>query len=78
MSQDQLLHRIQAVLEGMRPALKMDGGDVELVSFDKGIVQVRLQGACSTCPISFYTLKNGIEEQLKKAVPEVQEVVSIA
>ncbi len=68
--------RIEAVLEEIRPALRTDGGDVELVDFDEsdGIVYLRLMGACDTCPISTMTLKQGIERRMKRAVPEVREV----
>jgi len=68
--------RIEAVLEEIRPALRTDGGDVELVDFDEsgGIVYLRLMGACHTCPISTMTLKQGIERRMKRAVPEVREV----
>ena len=58
--------------------LKADGGDVELVSVsDVGVVQVRLQGACSGCPMSQMTLKNGIERIIKQEVPEVTAVESV-
>ena len=60
------------------PALQADGGDVELVDVDdQGVVKVRLQGACSGCPMASMTLKNGIERVLKEAIPEVKEVVSL-
>jgi Fe-S cluster biogenesis protein NfuA len=69
---------IQALGE-IRPQLQMDGGDVEFVSFDQksGQVQVRLTGMCAHCPMSQVTLKQGIEEEVKKAVPEVKEVVAV-
>lgn len=70
--------RIQAAIEKIRPMLKADGGDVELVGVsDDGIVQVRLQGACSGCPMSQMTLKNGIERVIKQEVPEVKSVESV-
>jgi Fe-S cluster biogenesis protein NfuA len=68
---------VKAVLEQVRPALRADGGDVELVDVKDGVVQVRLTGACSGCPMSTMTLKMGIERLLKEKVPEVKEVVSI-
>ena len=68
---------IQAVLDQIRPALQADGGDVELVNVNDGIVSVRLKGACSGCPMSTMTLKMGIERLLREKVPEVKEVVSI-
>ena len=69
--------KVQAVLDKIRPALQADGGDVELVDIEGGIVKVRLTGACGGCPMSQLTLKSGIEENLKAVIPEVQEVVSV-
>lgn len=71
--------KIEAVLEGIRPALHADGGDVELIDFDEddGVVQLRLMGACGTCPISMMTLKQGIERRLTSAVPEVKMVLAL-
>ena len=60
----------------VKPAVEMDGGNIEFKKFDKGIVTVILQGACSGCPSSTVTLKSGIEGMLKRMVPEVTEVVS--
>lgn len=60
----------------VKPAVEMDGGNIEFKSFDKGIVTVVLQGSCSGCPSSTVTLKSGIEGMLKRMVPEVKEVVS--
>jgi len=68
--------KIQAAIEKIRPMLQGDGGDVELVDVVDGVVTVRLQGACSGCPMSQMTLKNGIERFLKKEVPEVKAVES--
>jgi len=70
--------KVQEVLNMLRPYLQADGGDVELIDITpEGVVQLRLQGACGTCPSSTYTLKMGIEEQLKQYVPGVTEVVSV-
>jgi Fe-S cluster biogenesis protein NfuA len=70
--------KVKAILDDVRPALQADGGDVELVEVDdQGIVKVRLQGACSGCPMASMTLKNGIERALKEAIPEVKEVVAL-
>ena len=68
--------RIEAVLRSIRPAIRSDGGDVELASWNEesGRVEVRLMGACEDCPISMLTLKEGIEARLRAAVPEVQIV----
>lgn len=71
--------RIEAVLESIRPALRTDGGDVELIDFDEdeGIVQLRLMGACGSCPVSMLTLKQGIERRVIMAVPEVRGILAI-
>ena len=68
--------KVQAVLNKIRPMLQADGGDVELVDVEDGVVKVRLQGACAGCPMSQMTLKNGIERLLKNDIPEVQSVIS--
>jgi Fe-S cluster biogenesis protein NfuA len=71
--------RIEEVLDSIRPAIRADGGDVELLEFDEssGLVEVRLIGACESCPISMMTLKEGIEKRLRSSVPGVVEVVAI-
>lgn len=68
--------KIIEVLEAIRPAIQVDGGDVELVDFreDDGVVEVRLLGACESCPISMLTLKEGIERRIKSSVPDVVAV----
>lgn len=72
-----LFEKIEDTLDVIRPALREDGGDVELVGFDAGVLQVRLMGACSTCPISTMTIKQGIERRIRSAVPEVLEVQAV-
>ena len=68
--------KVKAILDDVRPALQADGGDVELVEVDdQGIVKVRLQGACSGCPMASMTLKNG--NSSKEAIPQVKEVVAV-
>lgn len=70
--------KVEKALEGIRPALQMDGGDVELVEVtEDGIVKVRLTGACGHCPMSTYTLKAGIEQKLKEVIPEVKSVEQV-
>lgn len=64
--------------EYVRPAVERDGGIIQLDSFQNGTVTVNLRGACSGCPSSTVTLKNGIENLLKSMLPEVQEVVALA
>ncbi len=69
--------KVEDVLAQIRPSLEADGGGVELVDVNDGIVSVRLLGACSGCMMRTITLKSGIERILKEQVPEVKEVVSI-
>lgn len=72
-----LERQVQDALEELRPALRMDGGDVELVGIDGGVVQVRLLGACGGCPMAMMTLVGFVEERLKQRVPEVRQVVNV-
>ena len=70
--------RVKTALEDVRPSLQADGGDVEFVSLaGDGTVSVKLTGACGHCPMSQMTLKMGIENYLKKEVPEVTAVVGV-
>jgi Fe-S cluster biogenesis protein NfuA len=68
---------VEKALERIRPALNADGGDVELVDIQDGIVKVRLVGACGGCPMSQMTLKMGIERVLREAIPEVKGVEAV-
>ncbi|MBU1132384.1 NifU family protein [Patescibacteria group bacterium] len=73
-----MLQDVKKVIEEIRPAIQMDGGDLEFVEVDdNGIVKVRLQGACKHCPMASITLKNFVEAKIKKAVPEVTEVIAV-
>jgi Fe-S cluster biogenesis protein NfuA len=70
--------KVKAALENVRPSLQADGGDVEFVSIDDGgTVSVRLTGACGHCPMSEMTLKMGIENYLKKEIPQVSSGVGV-
>ncbi len=69
--------KIKSVLDRVRPALQADGGDVEFIDFNDGVVTVRLKGACGSCPMAAITLKQGIESRLREAIPEVKSVVSL-
>lgn len=69
--------KIEEALNKVRPALMADGGNVELVDVQDGVVKVKLTGACGGCPMSQMTLKMGIERLLKKEIPEVKEVVAV-
>ncbi len=70
--------KIEEVIEEIRPAVRADGGDIELVSFDEeqGRVELRLVGACHSCPYSLMTLKGGIEQRLRNRLPEVKTVIA--
>lgn len=69
--------RILAVLEEIRPTLQADGGDIEFIDFNEGVVVVRMRGACGSCPMSMVTLKQGVEARLKARIPEVVSVEQI-
>lgn len=69
--------KVQQSIDKIRPMLQRDGGDVELVDVEEGVVKVRLQGACKGCPMSQMTIKNGIEKFLKQEIPEVKSVESV-
>ncbi len=71
----QIIDQIQELLdERIRPAVAMDGGDIEFDDFSNGVLYLRMRGACAGCPSSSMTLKSGIENMMKHYIPEVQEV----
>ncbi len=69
--------KVEAALNKIRPSLVADGGNVELVDVNDGVVKVKLTGACAGCPMSTMTLKMGIERLIKQDIPEIKEVVSV-
>ncbi len=69
--------KVSKVLDAIRPGLQMDGGDIELVSVEDGVVKVRLTGACSGCPMSMMTLQMGVERAIRREIPEVVKVESV-
>lgn len=70
--------RVEESIAKIRPALEADGGGIDLVNVtDDGIVEVKLTGACGTCPHAQMTLKMGVEKQLLADIPELKEVVSV-
>lgn len=78
-SDNDLQQRVQDALNLIRPMLKADGGDVELVEVaEGGLVRVRLHGACGGCPMAALTLQMGIERTLKDRVPEVTAVEAVS
>jgi len=75
---EELLPLVEASLDTMRPYLKDDGGNVEVVEItNEMVVKVRLLVACSTCPKSFMTMKAGIEEAVKRSVPQIKGVEAV-
>lgn len=73
-----VLEKIEGALAEIRPYLEADGGDINFIELtDDWVVKVKLVGACSSCNISMMTLKNGVEVVVKRAVPQVKEVVEI-
>jgi Fe-S cluster biogenesis protein NfuA len=72
-----LKENVEKVLEKIRTGLKSDGGDIELVDIKDSVVYVRLKGACGTCPMSTLTLKNWVEANLKREIPEISAVQSV-
>ena len=69
--------KVEAALDRIRPALRADGGDVELVGVQDGVVTVRLMGACHGCPMATLTLKQGVERTLRSLVPEIKTVEAL-
>ena len=74
---DEMKAEVEEVLDTLRPQLMQDGGNVELVDIEDGIVKLRLVGSCSSCSSSTMTLKMGIERALKKAIPMVRCIESV-
>ena len=73
----ELFNRVAEALKTIRPYLEADGGDVELIDVEDNIAKLELKGACSTCSMSQMTMKAGIEESIKRAVPEIIGVRAI-
>ena len=73
----ELTLRVQQALDTMRPFLKADGGDAQIIDVIKGLVRIKLLGTCSTCDLSKMTMKAGIEQAIIKAVPEIKSVEAI-
>lgn len=68
---------VKKTLQDLRPQLQADGGDIEFVGFEDGVVKVRLKGSCAGCPMSTMTLKMGVERYLKKRIPDVTKVEAV-
>lgn len=69
--------KVEKAIEKIRPFLQRDGGDIELVDIADGVVKVRLKGACSGCPMSQMTMREGVGRALKKDVPEIVRVEAV-
>ncbi len=69
--------KVEALLKEIGKVLKADGGDIELVDIEDNVVKVRLKGACAGCPFSQMTIKNFVERELKKAIPEIEKVEAV-
>jgi Fe-S cluster biogenesis protein NfuA len=69
--------RVQKAIQELRPNLQADGGDIELLGVEKGIVKVKLKGACAGCPMSTMTIQWGVEKFLKKKIPEIVKVEAV-
>lgn len=77
-SNEELRSKVQEALDGIRPFLQADGGDVQLIDIDANMkVRLKLMGACKSCEISHMTMKAGIEESIRRFLPEVGEVVAV-
>ena len=78
MSDQSLIEKVEIAIDEIRPYLIADGGDIRVVSIDnKNIVNLELLGSCETCPMSSMTLKGGVEEAIKKQVPEIKGINAI-
>jgi Fe-S cluster biogenesis protein NfuA len=75
---EELIKKVEKVIDQIRPYLEADGGNIRFVELTKdNVVNVELQGACKSCPMSTMTLKNGVEEAMKRAIPEIKSVEAV-
>lgn len=74
----QIEEKINEVIDTLRPYLINEGGNIEFVKYEEGIVQIKMMGACANCEMMDITLKEGIEAAIKEEIPEVKEVINIA
>ncbi len=77
MGTQELKLNVEKALTEIRPFLEADGGNISLVSIEDDIVRVQLEGTCISCSVNQMTLKNGVEETIKKYAPQIQEVISV-
>jgi len=77
-NKQEMTEKVINVIGQIRPYLQQDGGDIEFIDLtDDNVVNVRLLGACGSCPYSTMTLKNGVESAMKKAIPEIKSVEAV-
>ena len=69
--------QVNQALEKVRPYLMKDGGDISLVEVEVPVVRVKLHGACETCNMSYMTMKAGVEEVIKRRIPEIEKVETV-
>jgi Fe-S cluster biogenesis protein NfuA len=76
---DTVLHRrVEEALDTIRPYLEADGGNVEVIEItDEQVLKLEMKGACKTCNMSHMTMRAGIEETIRRAVPEIKEIISV-
>ena len=75
---DTLHRKVEEALDTIRPYLEADGGNVEVVEITDGqTLKIELKGACKTCNMSHMTMRSGIEETIRRAVPEIKEIISV-
>ncbi len=72
-----MFEKVKDIIEEIRPAIRSDGGDIELIGVEEGTVTVHLSGMCESCMASEYTLKGAVERVLKARLPEVKEVIAV-
>jgi Fe-S cluster biogenesis protein NfuA len=77
-TKEEIISKVNTAIDVIRPYLQNDGGDISLVEITEDLtVKVKLHGACGTCPYSLMTLKNGVEQAIRRDVPEIKEVVAV-
>ena len=78
-AEPQVLNKIEEALDSLRPYLQADGGDVEVVGLtNENVLQIRLLGNCEQCPMSYMTMKAGLEEAIRKVLPELKELRAVS
>jgi Fe-S cluster biogenesis protein NfuA len=78
MEKQQLIEKVEAAIDTIRPYLKTDGGDVRVLDVSEDyVVSIELLGSCGTCPMSPMTMKNGVEDAIKRALPIISKVIAV-